>query len=71
MYLALGIPVLLMFLFGFALSLDVDNIPIAVWNQDGSPYRATSWIVSRVFRLFHADVQSEFQRADGEVHRQQ
>ncbi|HMK36976.1 MAG TPA: ABC transporter permease, partial [Desulfomonilaceae bacterium] len=37
LYLALGIPVLLMFLFGFALSLDVDNIPLAVWDQDGSP----------------------------------
>jgi ABC-2 type transport system permease protein len=37
MYLALGIPVLLMVLFGFALSLDVDNIPTAVWDQDGSP----------------------------------
>lgn len=37
LYLALGIPVMLMFLFGYALSLDVDNIPIAVWDQDRSP----------------------------------
>jgi drug efflux transport system permease protein len=37
MYLALGIPVVLMILFGFALSLDVDNIPVAVWDQDRSP----------------------------------
>lgn len=37
LYLALGIPVLLMFLFGYALSLDVDNIPMAVWDQDRSP----------------------------------
>lgn len=37
LYLALGIPVLLMFLFGFALSLDVDNIPLAVWDQNRSP----------------------------------
>lgn len=36
MYLALGIPVLLMVLFGYALSLDVDNIPTAVWDQDRS-----------------------------------
>jgi ABC-2 type transport system permease protein len=36
LYLALGIPVMLMVLFGYALSLDVDNIPIAVWDQDGS-----------------------------------
>ncbi len=37
LYLALGIPVMLMVLFGYALSLDVDNIPIAVWDQDKSP----------------------------------
>lgn len=37
LYLALGIPVMLMFLFGYALSLDVDNIPVAVWDQDASP----------------------------------
>ncbi len=37
MYLALGIPVVLMFLFGYALSLDVDHIPIGVWDQDRSP----------------------------------
>lgn len=34
LYLALGIPVVLMFLFGYALSMDVDNIPLAVWDQD-------------------------------------
>jgi ABC-2 type transport system permease protein len=37
LYLALGIPVMLMILFGFALSLDVDNIPIALWDQSKSP----------------------------------
>jgi ABC-2 type transport system permease protein len=37
LYLALGIPVLLMVLFGYALSLDVNDIPIAVWDQDRSP----------------------------------
>ncbi|MGB6064268.1 MAG: ABC transporter permease [Desulfomonilaceae bacterium] len=36
MYLALGIPVMLMVLFGYALSLDVDKIPLAVWDQDQS-----------------------------------
>lgn len=34
LYLALGIPVVLMLLFGYALSLDVDNIPLAVWDRD-------------------------------------
>lgn len=37
LYLALGIPVMLMILFGYALSLDVDNIPTAVWDQERSP----------------------------------
>lgn len=36
LYLALGIPVMLMVLFGYALSLDVDNIPLGVWDQDNS-----------------------------------
>lgn len=34
--LAFAIPVLLLVLFGYALSLDIDNIPMAIWNQDGS-----------------------------------
>ena len=37
LYLAIGIPIMLMILFGYALSLDVDNIPLAVWDQDRSP----------------------------------
>jgi len=37
LYLALGIPVMLMILFGYALSLDVDNIPLAAWDLDRSP----------------------------------
>ena len=34
--LAFAIPMLLLVLFGYALSLDIDNIPTAIWNQDGS-----------------------------------
>lgn len=37
LYLALGIPIMLLVLFGYALSLDVDDIPLAVWDQDRSP----------------------------------
>lgn len=36
--LALLIPVLLLLLFGFALTLDVDNVPLAIWNQDNSQF---------------------------------
>ncbi len=34
MIMAFAIPVLLLTLFGFALTLDVDNVPIVVWDQD-------------------------------------
>lgn len=34
--LAFFVPVLLLSLFGFALSLDVNNIPLVIWNQDKS-----------------------------------
>jgi len=37
LYLALGIPVMLLVLFGYALSLDVDDIPLAVWDRDRTP----------------------------------
>ena len=34
---ALAIPALMMFLFGYALTLDVDRVPLAVWDQSGTP----------------------------------
>ena len=34
---ALGVPILLLVLFGYALTLDVDRIPTVIYNQDGSP----------------------------------
>lgn len=34
--LAIVNPILLLCLFGFALSLDVNNVPVAIWNQDKS-----------------------------------
>lgn len=36
MALAIAIPVLLVFLFGYALTLDVDNVPVVIWDQDRS-----------------------------------
>ena len=38
--LALVNPVILLCLFGFTLSLDVNNVPLAVWNQDKSQVSA-------------------------------
>lgn len=34
--LAFVIPIILIMLFGFGLSLDIQHVPMAVWNQDGS-----------------------------------
>lgn len=59
LYLALGIPAMLMILFGYALSLDVDNIPLGVWDQDNS--QQSRELISRLtssgyFRAaFHTD----------------
>ena len=33
---SIAIPMLLLLLFGYALTLDVDNVPLVVWDQDGS-----------------------------------
>jgi ABC-2 type transport system permease protein len=33
---AIFIPVMMLILFGFALTLDVDNVPMAVWDQSGT-----------------------------------
>ena len=30
----IGMPILLLFLFGYALTLDIDRVPLAVWDQD-------------------------------------
>ena len=34
--LALAIPVILIILFGYGLSLDIENIPMAIWDQDNT-----------------------------------
>ncbi len=52
--LAIAIPVLLLILFGFALSLDVDNVPLAIWDQDKTQISADfirKFQGSRYFRV--------------------
>ena len=41
----IAIPMLMLVLFGFALTLDVDNVPLVVWDQDQTP--ASRELVSR------------------------
>ena len=33
---ALAMPVLMLMLFGYALTLDVDHVPLVVWDQSGT-----------------------------------
>lgn len=35
--LAVGIPMMMLLLFGYALTLDVDRVPLVVWDQSGTP----------------------------------
>lgn len=35
--LGLALPMLLLFMFGYALTLDVDRVPLMVWDQSGTP----------------------------------
>jgi ABC-2 type transport system permease protein len=41
----LAIPMLLLFMFGYALTLDVDNVPFVVWDQSDTP--ASRELISR------------------------
>ena len=34
--LAIGIPMLMLLMFGYALTLDVDHVPLVVWDQSGT-----------------------------------
>jgi ABC-2 type transport system permease protein len=43
---AIAIPMLLLTLFGYALTLDVDNVPVVLWDQSGTP--ASRDFVSRM-----------------------
>ncbi len=42
---SIAIPMLLLLLFGYALTLDVDNVPMVVWDQDGT--QASREFISR------------------------
>lgn len=55
--LAIGIPMLMIMLFGYALTLDVDRVPFVVWDQGNSPVSRdliARFEASRYFELQHA-----------------
>jgi len=50
----IAIPMLLLVLFGYALTLDVDNVPLAIWDQSESPASrqlVSGFLGSRYFLL--------------------
>lgn len=67
MVMAIAIPVLMLVLFGFALTLDIDRVPTLVWDQSGSA--ASRDFISRFSgsRYFHivgyADHYDQIERA--------
>ena len=63
---AIAIPMLLLVLFGYALTLDVDNVPLVVWDQDETP--ASRELVSR-FLGSHYFSFSEYARDYRQVER--
>lgn len=54
--LALGIPIFLLFIFGYGLSLDIDHVRTAVWNQDNSQFSRDfllNFKNSKYFKITH------------------
>lgn len=64
---AIALPVLLFFLFGYALTLDVDRVPLVVWDQSGTPGSrdlVARFSDSRYFTIHgHATGYAEMERA--------
>lgn len=55
LYLALALPLVMLLLFGYALTLDVDRIPTYVYDQDHSPQSRELIDQFRGSRYFHID----------------
>ncbi|MDD5422399.1 MAG: ABC transporter permease [Candidatus Omnitrophota bacterium] len=55
--LALGIPMFLLLIFGYGLSLDIDHVRTVVWNQDASSELTRNFLLnfknSKYFRIIH------------------
>lgn len=64
---AVAIPMILLLLFGYALTLDVDNVPMVVWDQSESPVSRefiSRFTGSRYFSLKdHTDNYNDIERA--------
>ena len=64
--LAFAIPVTLLLLFGYALTLDVDRVPTFVWDQDNTP--ASRELISRMTGSRYFTVKRHIETDDQLVH---
>jgi len=72
--LALGVlmPLIMLFLFGYALTLDVDRVPLAVWDQSASPqsrelvsrFEGSRYFSLRLQAASYADLERAVDRRD-------
>jgi ABC-2 type transport system permease protein len=70
--LAVGIPMLMLFMFGYALNLDVDRVPFVVWDQSNSVesrdfvarFTATPYFALRGTVTNYAEVEREIDKRD-------
>lgn len=63
--LSVVLPLVMLALFGWALSLDVNNVPTAVWDRSGTPASReliSAFTASRYFRVMPVDSYAEIQR---------
>src|SRR4051794_3770678 len=54
---AIALPMLMLTLFGYALSFDVDHVPVSVWDQSQSP--ASREFLSQLLGSRYFDLQSQ------------
>jgi ABC-2 type transport system permease protein len=72
----IAIPLLLLILFGYALSLDVDRVPLLVWDQDNSPasrnylsnFQGSRYFEIRGFVASYREIDQAINSAGGRTH---
>ena len=67
LWMAIAMPVIMLILFGFALTLDVDRVPLVVWDQSNTPASRlfiSQFAGSRYFSIYrHVGGYKEIERA--------
>jgi len=71
----LALPMLLIFMFGYALTLDVDNVPLVVWDQSETPasrdfisrFEGSSYFSLKSYARDYRDIERAINRRDALV----